>query len=175
SARESLSEHEEPHDVGGRDRGPRADDERGPPQEAARPAHAEGDRAAGQHDRDERDDKDEDGRADCPGDKPGRAHAAEREGQALVLLGFREWRSKGYRRGAHAGTTGTTGTRGRTSSRFTSSRAETIPADVRRLSAPNGWRAPNGTRPGSPASVEPTWTQHCWSRSTFIVQASMKD
>ena len=48
------------------------------------------------------------------------------------------------------------------------------PADVRRRRPPNVCRAQNGIRTGfASPSVEPTWTQHCWSRSTFIVQGSM--
>ena len=48
-----------------------------------------------------------------------------------------------------------------------------MPSDVRLRSAANAWRAQNGIRTGSSSPVEATWTQHCWSRSTFIVQVSM--
>ena len=48
-----------------------------------------------------------------------------------------------------------------------------MPSDVRLRSAANACRAQNGIRTGSSSPVEATWTQHCWSRSTFIVQVSM--
>src|SRR5207244_2755571 len=48
-----------------------------------------------------------------------------------------------------------------------------VPEAVRRRRPPKSWRAQKGTR-GWSGAAEPTWTQHCWRRSTFRVQASMK-
>src|SRR6185312_15968431 len=147
--------------------------------EALAPGHAERDRLRVQGDRHDRHDQHEDRGRDEPGDQPDGPHPAERERQPLVLLRRAEWRpdvarkTDGTRRTHH---TTPADRRDRTSSSRTSSRAGTMPADVVRRSPPNSCRAQNGTRTGfASPSVEPTCTQHCWRRSTFRVQASMKD